>query len=124
MTRVIEIFREFTFEAAHHLAVNVDPGHPYSRLHGHSFRVEVYVRGEPGEKTRWVCDFADIQAQIDPIRDQLDHHYLNEIPGLETPTLETISQWLWDRLKPALPGLSKIVVRRGSCAEGCVLTDA
>lgn len=117
---MFEIFKEFTFEAAHHLAVNVTDGHRYSRLHGHSFQVQVFLRGEPDGRKNWVCDFAEIERCLAVLRDELDHHYLNDIAGLDVPTLENISRWIWNRLDSQLPGLDRIVVRRGSCGEGCV----
>ena len=74
----------------------------------------------------WICAARRIRrpagwsTSLAPVRGQLDHNYLNEIDGLETPTLETISQWIWARLKPALPQLHRVTVRRGTCGEGCV----
>ncbi len=117
-----EIFKGFTFDAAHQLACNVPEGHLYSGVHGHSFAVEVFVRGVPDPKTGWIMDLAGIDAAIAPVRAILDHGYLNEIEGLEVPTLETIAAWLWRKLESALPGLCRIIVRRGSCNEGCVYT--
>ena len=76
-----EIFKEFTFEAAHHLAVNVAVGHPYAQLHGHSFRVEVYLRGEPDKDKNWLYDFGEIDKEIAKLRTVLDHTYLNDIDG-------------------------------------------
>src|SRR5579871_3391374 len=117
-----EIFKEFTFEAAHHLAVNVANGHPYSKLHGHSFKVEVFLRGMPDKDKNWICDFGEIERQIAELRAELDRNYLNEIEGLEVPTLENISRWIWNRLDNELPGLDRVLVRRGSCGEGCVFS--
>jgi 6-pyruvoyltetrahydropterin/6-carboxytetrahydropterin synthase len=114
----MDIFREFTFEAAHRLP-NVASTHKCHRLHGHSFRVEVHVNGPVGEVSGWVIDFADINAAFKPIFEQLDHRYLNEIEGLSNPTSENLAKWLWERLVPSLPGLSKIVVRE-TCNVGCV----
>jgi 6-pyruvoyltetrahydropterin/6-carboxytetrahydropterin synthase len=119
---MIEIFKEFTFEAAHHLAVNVRPGHIYSKLHGHSFHVAVFLKGVPCAKSGWVTDFGEVERALQAIRGELDHNYLNDIAGLELPTLENISRWIWDRLHEALPGLDRIVLRRGTCGEGCVYT--
>ncbi|MCR6664402.1 MAG: 6-carboxytetrahydropterin synthase QueD [Luteimonas sp.] len=113
----MDIFKVFTLEAAHRLP-NVPPGHKCARLHGHSFRVEIHVSGEPGEDTGWVMDFADIKAAFKPLYEQLDHHYLNDIPGLDNPTSERLAAWIWDRLKPALPLLSAIVVHE-TCTSGC-----
>lgn len=114
----MEIFKEFGFEAAHRLP-NVPPGHKCARLHGHSFRVEVHVRGELDPRLGWVMDFADLKAVVKPVINQLDHYYLNEIPGLENPTSEVLARWLWARLHPDLPSLTKIVVRE-TCTSGCV----
>ena len=114
----MEIFKEFTFEAAHRLP-HVPEGHKCARLHGHSFRVTVYVTGPVGAETGWVQDFDDLKQAFKPLHRILDHNYLNEIPGLENPTSEAIARWIWQRLKPGLPGLSKVVVRE-TCTSGCV----
>lgn len=114
----MEIFREFTFEAAHRLP-HVPPGHKCARLHGHSFRVAVHVRGPVDPEAGWVVDFADITAAMRPLLDILDHSYLNEIEGLANPTSEELARWIWRRLHPSLPGLAQIVVRE-TCTSGCV----
>ena len=113
----MEIFTELSFEAAHRLT-HVPEGHKCARLHGHSFRAEVHVAGPVGDRTGWVMDFADVRAACEPLREQLDHHFLNEVPGLDNPTSEMLAQWLWVRLKPSLPGLCEIVVRE-TCTSGC-----
>lgn len=113
----MEIFTELSFEAAHRLP-NVAEGHKCARLHGHSFRVAVHVEGNVGANSGWVMDFADLRSVVGPVRDTLDHRYLNEIPGLENPTSEVLAQWIWNRLTPALPGLSQVVVRE-TCTSGC-----
>lgn len=118
MTFSAEIYREFTFEAAHRLP-NVPNGHKCSRLHGHSYRVEVHVTGAVGDDTGWVQDFGDIKAAFKPLENQLDHNYLNEVPGLENPTSEILAKWIWTRLVHALPNLSAIQVRE-TCTSGCV----
>jgi 6-pyruvoyltetrahydropterin/6-carboxytetrahydropterin synthase len=113
----MDVFKVFTFEAAH-LLPNVPPGHKCARLHGHSFRVEVHVSGPLDPHLGWVMDFADLKAAFRPLHDQLDHRYLNEIEGLENPTSENLARWIWARLLPSLPGLSKVVVRE-TCNSGC-----
>lgn len=113
----MEIFREFTFEAAHRLP-HVPEGHKCARLHGHSYRVQVHVAGEVDQQAGWVMDFADIKRAFRPILDQLDHHYLNEIPGLDNPTSEVLARWIWHSLTDQLP-LSAITVRE-TCTSGCV----
>ncbi len=114
----MEVFKEFTFEAAHRLP-HVAEGHKCGRLHGHSFRCEVHVRGAVGEKSGWVMDFADIKQAFEPIHRQLDHNYLNEIGGLENPTSEVLARWIWERLRPSVPGLTSVVVRE-TCTSGCI----
>jgi 6-pyruvoyltetrahydropterin/6-carboxytetrahydropterin synthase len=113
----MEIWKEFTFDAAHRLP-NVPEGHKCRRLHGHTYTVRVYVRGEPYESVGWILDFADIKEAFDPIRNRLDHYYLNEIEGLENPTAEVLSRWIWQRLAPRLPGLSRIEIKE-TCTSGC-----
>ena len=114
----MEIFREFTFEAAHRLP-NVPPGHKCARLHGHSYRVAVHVAAPEDARLGWVMDFADVKAACAPLVDALDHRYLNDIEGLENPTSELLARWIWQRLKPRLAGLSAITVKE-TCATGCV----
>lgn len=114
----MEIFKEFTFEAAHRLP-HVPPGHKCARLHGHSFRVSLHVRGEVGDESGWVMDFGDIKAAFQPLYEQLDHYYLNEIEGLENPTSENLARWIWERLRPSLPQLAEIRVHE-TCTSGCV----
>jgi len=120
---MIEIFKEFTFEAAHQLAVNVPPGHPYSRVHGHSFTVQIVLKGDPDPTTHWLTDFAEIDRRVKEVYEELDHNYLNDIEGLAVPTLENITRWIWRRLQNRLPGLDRVLVRRGTCGEGCVYSD-
>ncbi len=114
----MEIFKEFTFEAAHRLP-EVPAGHKCGRLHGHSFKVTLHVRGPVQDDAGWICDFAEVKAAFAPLLDQLDHHYLNEIDGLSNPTSENLSRWVWKRLRPRLPNLSKVVVHE-TCTSGCI----
>ena len=90
----MEIFKEFTFESAYRLP-NVPAGHKCGRLHGHSFRAELHVEGPVDPATGWIMDFADIKEAFKPTYDRLDHHYLNEIVGLENPSSENLARWIW-----------------------------
>ena len=114
----MEIFKEFSFEAAHRLP-NVPPGHKCARLHGHSFRLRVHITAPVQAEAGWVRDFAEISCATAPVLARLDHYYLNEIDGLENPTSEILAQWIWDRLVDTLPDLSQVVVRE-TCTSGCV----
>jgi len=114
----MEVWKQFTFEAAH-LLPNVPEDHKCRRLHGHSYSVRVCVEGELDPQLGWVTDFAEIKNACQPVREQLDHYYLNDIEGLENPTAENIARWIWDRLKPELPILSRIEIGE-TCTSGCV----
>ena len=112
----MDIFKVFTVEAAHRLP-HVPEGHKCARLHGHSFRIELHLSGPVHPQAGWVMDFADVKAAFKPIYDRLDHHYLNDIPGLENPTSEQLAKWIWDQTKPVLPLLSTVVVHE-TCTSG------
>ncbi|HTV63410.1 MAG TPA: 6-carboxytetrahydropterin synthase QueD [Verrucomicrobiae bacterium] len=109
----MELRKAFQFEAAHLLPL-LPKTHKCRRLHGHSFKVEIVVTGQCDPRLGWLMDYADIAAAFKPVLDKLDHHYLNEIPGLENPTSEAIAVWIWKRLKRKLPLLTEVVV-----AETC-----
>ena len=113
----MEIWKEFTFEAAH-LLPNVPDDHKCKRLHGHSYRVRLCVEGDLHPTLAWVVDFAEIAEAFEPIRLRLDHYYLNEIEGLENPTAEVLARWIWQRLAPRLAGLCRIEIRE-TCTSGC-----
>ncbi len=115
----MRVYKEFFFEAAHFLP-SAPAGHPNSRVHGHSFRVRVAVDGEPDAKTGLVVHLEYVENALEEAREALDHRMLNEVEGLETPTLERIAVWLWDRLHNRLPGLAEIEIARDSCHEGCI----
>jgi 6-pyruvoyltetrahydropterin/6-carboxytetrahydropterin synthase len=110
------IFRAFTIEAAHRLP-NVPEGHKCARLHGHSFRIELHVRGVVDARSGWVMDFAELKAAFQPLFERLDHRYLNEIPGLENPTSENLARWVWDEMQTRVP-LCKVVIHE-TCTSGC-----
>jgi 6-pyruvoyl tetrahydropterin synthase/QueD family protein len=114
----IDLVKEFRFEAAHRLP-RVPADHKCARLHGHSFRIEVHVSGTVNPETGWLMDFSDLQQAFSPLMDQLDHHYLNDIPGLENPTSENLARWIWLRLKVRLPQLAKIIVHE-TCTSRCI----
>jgi 6-pyruvoyltetrahydropterin/6-carboxytetrahydropterin synthase len=114
----MEIYKEFCFESAHRLP-NVPEGHKCSRLHGHSWKGVIYVAGAVDPHAGWIMDYGDIKKVFKPIYEQLDHHYLNDIDGLENPTSEVLAKWIWDRLKPVLPNLSRVMINE-TCTSGCI----
>jgi 6-pyruvoyltetrahydropterin/6-carboxytetrahydropterin synthase len=105
----MKISQAFTFEAAHFLP-GVPSTHRCSRLHGHSYRVEVQLDGPVDPHTGFVVDFFDLEQSFDGIMEALDHRSLNEVIGLENPTAENIALWIWNRLKVAIKQLSAVRV--------------
>jgi 6-pyruvoyltetrahydropterin/6-carboxytetrahydropterin synthase len=114
----MEIYKQFTFEAAHHLP-NVPDGHQCARVHGHSYKCQVHVAGPLVPRLDWIVDYAEIAAAFEPIRARLDHRYLNDIEGLENPTTEVLVRWIWPRLQAQLPCLCAIVLQETS-TSGCI----
>ena len=103
----MKIFKRFTFDSAHFLP-HVPDGHKCKEIHGHTYSLTVYLEGELEDKLDWVMDFADLKGVIDPIIKIIDHKLMNEIEGLENPTCEIIAVWLWNRIKPSIPQLTKV----------------
>ena len=114
----MNIYKKYIFEAAHRLP-NLPSDHKCSRLHGHSFHIELHLSGEIDETLGWVVDFGDITKLFKPIYEELDHRYLNDIPGLENPTSENIARWIWNKTQLLIPNLSSVVVEE-TCTSGCV----
>jgi 6-pyruvoyltetrahydropterin/6-carboxytetrahydropterin synthase len=114
----VEIAYRFGFDAAHHFD-HFPEGHPNRRLHGHSFLVEVALEGEPDPATGFIADFGDVDAACAELRARLDHRMLNDIGGLEKPSLENLSRWIWNELRARLPSLSRVTVRRDSAGQSC-----
>ncbi|MDA1326768.1 MAG: 6-carboxytetrahydropterin synthase [Proteobacteria bacterium] len=118
MTHRVTITKSFVFSAAHYFST-MPEGHRYRRIHGHSFGVELALTGEPDPEHGWLQDFDEFAAAVDAVRETLDHTCLNDIAGLEQPSLENLSIWIWQQLKEPLPALSRVTVRRDASGEGC-----
>ena len=114
----VRLTKDFQFEAAQTLP-NAPENHKCRRMHGHSFKVEISVEGEVDPAPGWVYDHARISEAMKPLLQQLDHSYLNEIAGLENPTIENMAAWFWRKLEPLCPGLCEIVVHETRTAR-CV----
>jgi 6-pyruvoyltetrahydropterin/6-carboxytetrahydropterin synthase len=112
--------KSFSFDSAHWLPTFPE-GHKCRRLHGHTFHVDLLVHGEVDEARGYLIDFGQIKAYLAPIKDELDHRLLNEVPGLENPTAENLARWVYDRVKAKLPQLTTVRVREtcSSSAEYC-----
>src|ERR1035437_3620358 len=103
----MQVFKQFTFDSAHFLP-NVPDGHKCKEIHGHTYRLVVYINGELIKDLDWVMDFAELKKVVVPIVKSVDHKLLNNIKGLENPTCERIAIWLYDKIKAEIPQLSKI----------------
>ncbi len=114
---IVRLTKTCRFEAAHRLP-KVPTGHKCARLHGHSFRVELAVAGPVDEETGWFIDFQQLYDAWKPLFEQLDHHYLNDVPGLENPTSEVLARWVWERVKPRLPPLVRVTIFE-TCESRC-----
>lgn len=112
----VRLTKDFTFEAAQTLPCAPE-GHKCRQMHGHSFKVEISVEGETDPKTGWFYDHAEISKAMRPLLVDLDHGYLNEIPGLENPTIENMAAWFWEKLAPQCPGLAEIVIHETPTAR-------
>ena len=114
---LVELVRDFQFEAAHYLP-NLPPSHKCRRMHGHSFKGEIAVRGAIDPQTGWLIDFAELKAILLPVIERLDHYLLNEIPGLENPTSERLAVWIWEQILPSLPHLHRVTIAE-TCTSRC-----
>jgi 6-pyruvoyltetrahydropterin/6-carboxytetrahydropterin synthase len=114
---MIELTQDFVFDAAHRLNQGAAEN---ARLHGHSFYVEVTLRGEPDPERGWLRDLGEVKAACEAVRGDLDHHFLNDVPGLGNPTLENLARFIFERVKRDLPEVARVKVRRPSYGQTCV----
>ncbi len=117
---VFEITKAAAFDAAHRLPGGPLDG-PYTRLHGHSFRVEATLRGPAQAPVGWVEDIARLDGALKRLAAGLDHSLLNDHEGLESPTLEALCLYFADRLKTEFSSLARIAVSRPTVGEHCML---
>lgn len=101
--------KTFRFEAAHTLP-SLPEDHKCRQMHGHSFKVYISIYGEVDPKIGWIYDHKCITEAMNPLLEQLDHSYLNDIEGLESPTIEIMAAWFWTKIQDQLPGLYEIKI--------------
>lgn len=117
-----ELSKCFRFEAAHTLKRTIE-AESSRRIHGHSYRAEVTLRGRPNSETGMLVDLSMFERAMADVRDALDHHLLDEVPDLGPATIENLSAWIWRRLKPSAPALVRVTVHRDSQNESCSYTE-
>ncbi|TCK97116.1 6-pyruvoyltetrahydropterin/6-carboxytetrahydropterin synthase [Paraburkholderia sp. BL9I2N2] len=118
-----ELSQKFYFEAAHTLHREVD-AEGSRRVHGHTYHAQIFVRGRPDPTTRMVVDLGLLRREIEHVRDQLDHRFLDEVPGLGAATLEGLCAFIYRSLSRALPNISKVRVERPASGDCCDLDSA
>ncbi len=116
MSKNFEIKVQYRIEAARKLSY-LPPQHPCAQLHGHSFVISLFLYGPWNEELAWMRDYHDIDLVVRPLLNTLDHRYLNDIPGLEKPTSESLCIYLFDRIKPQIPELQKITIAETPTTE-------
>lgn len=116
---MFELSKQFRFDAAHTLERSIET-ESSRRIHGHSYRAEVTVRGRPDPATGMIVDLGLLELAMGDARDALDHRFLDEINDLGPATMENLSRWIWDRLHPTIGNLHKVAVHRDSSGETCV----
>ena len=115
---MFQLSKQFYFDAAHTLQRAIET-ESSRRIHGHSYRAEVTVRGLPNPKTGMIVDLGLLERTLADAREALDHHFLDEVEGLGPPTMESLCAWIWRRVEPACSGLSRVTVYRDSSGDKC-----
>lgn len=113
-----ELSKTFGFDAAHTLRRKVD-AEPSRRIHGHSYRAQVTLRGKPDPQSGMLMDLGLLDRAMSDARDALDHRLLDEVPDLGPATMENLAAWIWRRLAPVCPGLARVTVSRASDGAAC-----
>lgn len=117
----VEITQQFGFDAAHYL--EDAPSGANRRMHGHSFYAEVTLAGEPDPEKGWVRDFGEVNGVLATIRGDLDHQLLNEIAGLDAPTLENLARHIFKEARARLPEVCRVRLSRPSLGQSCVYEE-
>jgi 6-pyruvoyltetrahydropterin/6-carboxytetrahydropterin synthase len=115
---MFELSKQFRFEAAHTLERVID-AEGSRRIHGHSYRAEVVIRGKADPKTGMVIDLGLFERALEAARLGLDHHFLDDVPGLGPATMENLSVWIWRRVAGTCGPLVRVTVYRDSTADTC-----
>jgi 6-pyruvoyltetrahydropterin/6-carboxytetrahydropterin synthase len=113
---MFEISKQFWFEAAHTLERTVET-ESSRRIHGHSYRAEVMLRGTPDPRSGMIMDLTLLEKALAEARDGLDHRLLDEVADLGPATMENLATWIWRKLEPRCKGLAKVTVYRDSSRD-------
>jgi 6-pyruvoyltetrahydropterin/6-carboxytetrahydropterin synthase len=113
-----ELCKQFRFEAAHTLKRRVE-AQASRRIHGHSYRAEVALRGQPAAESGMVFDLGAFEGVLSTVRGELDHRFLDDVPGLGPATLENLAAWIWASIAPACANLHRVTIYRDSTGDAC-----
>jgi 6-pyruvoyltetrahydropterin/6-carboxytetrahydropterin synthase len=113
-----ELSKQFRFDAAHTLERVIDT-ESSRRIHGHSYRAEVVVRGRPDPVSGMIVDLGLFERALEEARDMLDHRFLDEMNDLGPATMENLSAWIWRKVEDACPGLYRVTIYRDSSGDTC-----
>ncbi len=115
------ISQRFFFDAAHTLRREIE-AEGSRRVHGHTYHAEVSLSGPRGPATGMVLDLGLLRRGLEVVREQLDHHMLDDVPGLGTPTLENLCVFIAQALPADLqPRVSRVRVWRDALGDSCTL---
>jgi 6-pyruvoyltetrahydropterin/6-carboxytetrahydropterin synthase len=115
------ISQRFFFDAAHTLRRDIE-AEGSRRIHGHTYHAEVSLSGPRDPATGMVLDLGLLRRGLDVVREQLDHHMLDEVPGLGIPTLENLCLFIAQALPAELrPSVSRVRVWREALGDSCAL---
>jgi 6-pyruvoyltetrahydropterin/6-carboxytetrahydropterin synthase len=113
-----EVCQRFYFDAAHRLNREIEI-EGSRRIHGHTYMAEVAVLGEVNIQTGMVVDIGLIRLEVAKVRELLDHHYLDEVPGLGIPTLENLCIYIEKTMRDNGLQLSRVSVWREALGDRC-----
>lgn len=102
----VELTKSFRFEAAHKTLWQGDA----QRLHGHSYNVDLILRGVCDPNLGWLVDYAHVSDEFDDLYDQLDHRSLDEVEGLDDTTTDGLGRWIFERMRTRLDALREVRV--------------
>ncbi|HEY4353260.1 MAG TPA: 6-carboxytetrahydropterin synthase [Paraburkholderia sp.] len=119
-TTSYELSQKFFFDAAHTLDREVD-AEGSRRIHGHTYHAQVAVRGTPHADSAMLVDLGLLNAHIRVVRDQLDHRFLDEVPGLGPATLENLCAFIHRELSVKVPNVVRVRVERPASGDRCEL---
>jgi 6-pyruvoyltetrahydropterin/6-carboxytetrahydropterin synthase len=113
-----ELCKQFRFDAAHTLERVID-AESSRRIHGHSYRAEVAIRGVPDPASGMIVDLGLFERALEEAHKALDHRFLDEMNDLGPGTMENLAAWVWRKVESVCPGLFRVTIHRDSAGEAC-----